>query len=144
MTRRCLHQDEEKLRQAGQRLTPQRRLILEIMQDSHGHVTVDDVVREAVKRSHDVSVASVYRILAWLTEHEIICVTDLGERDLEYEYLGNPRHHHLVCQTCGDQIEVPFELMEPVVSELRGEYGFEARIDHQAIFGICQRCQAAS
>ncbi len=136
--------DIEKLRLAQQRLTPQRRLVLEVMQKSSGHVSVDDVMREVSVHDPDINIATVYRILGWLTEHEIICVTDMGDRDLSYEYLGNHRHHHLVCQQCGVQREVPFDLMSPVITELSNRYGFEARIDHQAIFGTCQACQEAA
>lgn len=142
-TPQYLKHDEDALRRRGQRLTPQRRLVLEIMQATHGHMTVDDVVRETRQRNDTVSVASVYRILAWLAEHELISVTDVGERDLVYEYLGHGRHHHLVCTRCGVQTEVPFDLLTPLVAELRDLYGFEARLDHQAIFGRCQHCGPA-
>ena len=114
------------------------------MQESHGHVSVEDVMSRAALRGPDVNLTTVYRILAWLTEHQIICVTDMGDRDLAYEYLGNPRHHHLVCQQCGSQTEVPLELMSPLVEEVRAKFDFDARIDHQAIFGTCRTCQATS
>lgn len=133
--------DEEKLRSQGQRLTPQRRLVLEIMRGSHGHLTVDDVVNAAALQDHDVSVASVYRILAWLTDHEIVCITDVGGRDLTYEYLGNTRHHHLICQQCGTETEIPFNIIDPTIANIRTQFGFEPRIDHQAIFGTCRNCQ---
>lgn len=136
--------DINKLKSAGQRLTPQRRMVLEAMQNSHGHVSVDNIMTEVSKHNPDINPATVYRILGWLTEHEIICVTDMGNRDLAYEYLGHPRHHHLVCQQCGEETEVPFDLMDSVVEEVRTRYGFEPRIDHQAIFGTCKACRTAS
>jgi len=136
--------DEDVLRRQGQRLTPQRRMILDIMRRAHGHMTVDDVVREAGRRHQAINVATTYRILAWLTEHELVCVTDTGGRDHTYEYLGTNRHHHLICQQCGSEVEVPYDLMTPVIEALRKDYGFEPRVDHQAIFGTCQECQAVS
>lgn len=132
---------EDLVRSRGQRITPQRRLVLEIMQNSHGHLTVEDVVAEATRRNHEVSIASVYRILGWLTDHHVVCVTDTGGRDLAYEYLGNRRHHHLICQTCGEETEIPYSIIDPMVTTIRTEYGFEPRIDHQAIFGTCSSCQ---
>lgn len=144
MALRNTKDDETELREAGQRLTPQRRLILEVMRNLHGHVSVEDVMQEATRHDSSVSLATVYRILSWLTDHEIVCVTDMGGRDLAYEYLGHPRHHHLVCQQCGGQEEVPFEVMEPVIQQLRQSFGFEARIDHQAIFGTCRDCRPDS
>lgn len=136
-----LNRDEAALRRRGERLTPQRRMVLEIMQQSHGHVTADWVVQQAKERSGNVSLASIYRILAWLTEHELMSVTDVGSPDLVYEYLGSGRHHHLICQQCGHETEVPFDLITPLTSTIREQYGFEARIDHQAIFGTCRQCR---
>lgn len=134
-------QDEEMLRCRGQRLTSQRRTVLEIMQRSHGHVTAENVAHEARADRAAVSLASVYRILEWLTEHELVSVTDTGGSDLVYEYLGAGRHHHLICQRCGTETEAPYELILPMAQEIRARYGFEPRIDHQAIFGVCRRCQ---
>jgi len=107
-------------------------------------MTVEDVMREARLRQKQVSVASIYRILNWLTEYNLVCVTDMGDADLAFEYLGAGRHHHLICQQCGTQIEVPYDLMAPVIDDLRRRYEFEPRIDHQAIFGTCRDCRTAS
>lgn len=132
--------DEQKLREAGQRLTSPRRTVLQIMQESHGHIGAEKVAELAMRADPSINVATVYRILSWLTEQEIICVTDMGTREHLYEYLGHPRHHHLVCNHCGTHREIPFDLMDPITAALRERYGFEARIDHQAFFGTCSQC----
>lgn len=135
--------DEETLRERGQRLTPQRRAVLSVMQQSKGHLTMDDVSSRLVDQGDDIAPASVYRILAWLTEQGIVSITDVGGRDVVYEYLGNGLHHHLICQQCGMEHEVPFSLIQPVITTIRERYSFESRIDHLAIFGTCQQCQVS-
>lgn len=140
------HADVEALRRHGQRLTPQRRAVLSVMQNSHGHVTASDVVEAVESLDHgaaSVSLASVYRVLAWLVEHDIISVTDVGERDLVYEYLGHGRHHHLICRQCGGTASLPDSIFTNVIDEIYARYGFEARMEHQAVFGTCHTCGAA-
>ena len=133
--------DEDALRRRGQRLTPQRRMVLSIMRDTHGHVTVDHVMDEVAKLGDQVSLASVYRILGWLADQDLVSITNVGERDLVYEYLGHGRHHHLICRQCGMATDVPSSIFAPVVEEILKQYGFEARMEHQAIFGFCEDCQ---
>lgn len=133
--------DERMLRKRGERLTRQRRQVLAIMRATQGHITAEDVLRKALAQDADVSIASVYRILGWLTDHGLICVTDTGSQDLVYEYLGSNRHHHLICQICGEETEVPFDLMDSLIGAIRDRYDFEPRIDHQAIFGTCCACR---
>lgn len=133
--------DTALLRSHGQRLTPQRLLVLEIMQRSHGHVTVETVVQHAKERGDQLSVASAYRILAWLREQALVSMTDVGTGSHVFEYLGHGEHHHLVCQRCDRQIDLPFDVLAPLVETLRADYGFEAHITHQAILGICRECR---
>lgn len=142
MAHRAISHDEELLRERGERLTPQRRAVLKVMQDSHGHLSMEDVDSRLREQGDDIATASVYRILAWLTEQELVCITDVGARDVVYEYLGNRRHHHLICSQCGSEQEVPFGLISPVTNSVYKNYGFEARIDHLAIFGTCRECAA--
>lgn len=134
--------DEEVLRASGQRLTPQRRIVLDVMQRAEGHVDADHVEREAHKSDPRISTASIYRILAWLSDQGLVSVTDIGGRDHVYEYLGRGRHHHLVCRQCGTQTEVPFDFLAPLIDRVRQTYGFEVHVDHQAIFGTCGQCNS--
>ncbi len=124
-------------------MTPQRLAVLEVMQKSRGHVTVEYVMQQTAELGHSVSIASTYRILSWLREHGLVSITDVGERDMVFEYLGHGRHHHLICWRCETQIDVPYDLLTPLIETIREQYGFEARIEHQAVFGLCRKCVSA-
>ena len=139
-----LSKDVEQLRNRGQRMTPQRLAVLEVMQSSRGHVTVEYVMQQTDELGHSVSIASTYRILSWLREHGLVSITDVGERDMVFEYLGHGRHHHLICWKCETQIDVPYDLFTPLIGSIRDLYGFEARIEHQAVFGLCHKCASGS
>lgn len=134
--------DEDFLRSKGQRLTGPRKLVLDYMRSMGGHVTVDQLVQEATRRGEKLSVASAYRIVAWLTEQGLCSVTDIGNRDLVYEYLGTGRHHHLICTNCKQEFEMRYEITNPLIESIQEEYGFKTRVDHIVLFGTCARCQA--
>lgn len=127
----------------GERLTPQRLLVLETIQGGAGHLTAEAIYERARARYPYINRATIYRTLGWLKEQGLICETDFGGGHAEYEYRGAHRHHHLVCQHCGHRQELADELVAPLATALRERYGFAAHLEHLAIFGLCRECQAA-
>ena len=130
------------LRAHGERLTPQRLLVLEALKDSAAHLSAEAGHDLLSARYPYINRATIYRILTWLKEQGLICVTDLGHGQMEYQFLGARRHHHLACLRCSEQQEFPDDLVAPLASRLREAYGFAPRLDHLAIFGLCRTCQA--
>lgn len=133
--------DEDFLRSKGQRLTDPRKQVLDYMRSMGGHVTVDQLVKEAERRGEKLSVASAYRIAGWLTEQGLCSVLDIGNRDLVYEYLGTEKHHHLVCSSCRTQFVMRYEITDQLVEAIKEEYQFETRMDHIVLFGTCANCR---
>jgi Fur family ferric uptake transcriptional regulator len=131
----------EDLRQQGYRLTPQREMVLEAVHESQGHVSAEEIYAKVQARNPCVSISTVYRTLELLKQLHIVCEIDLGDGRVCYEQAGERRHHHLVCQQCGEVLKVDDEVLAPLRETLRQEYGFEADLDHLAIFGCCRRCQ---
>lgn len=128
----------------GERLTPQRLLVLEAVRDEGEHRTAVEILARVRARYPYVNQATIYRSLAWLRDQGLVSETDLGGGQAEYEYLGPARHHHLVCLGCGARREFPDAIVAPLAAMLREEYGFSPRIDHLAVFGLCRACQMAS
>lgn len=131
----------ETLHARGERLTPQRLLVLETVRQDHGHLTAETIYERVVARYPYINRATIYRTLTWLTEQGLVCVTDLGAGQAEYQYLAPVHHHHLVCLKCGQQQEFPDALVAPLAGAIRERYGFAPRLDHLAVFGLCQQCQ---
>ena len=128
------------LRARGERLTPQRLMVLEAIQGC-GHQTAE-MIYERVRAVYPyVNIATIYRSLAWLREQGLIAETDLGAGQVEYEYIGEHRHHHLVCLKCGHREELADDVVEPLAALVRERYGFEPRLDHLAVFGTCRGCR---
>jgi len=131
----------ETLHARGERLTPQRLLVLETVRQDGGHLTAETIHARVAARYPYINRATIYRTLTWLTEQGLICVTDLGAGKEEYQYLTREHHHHLVCLTCGERQEFPDALVAPLAVVIREQYGFAPRLDHLAVFGLCRRCQ---
>src|SRR3954452_12430977 len=85
------------LRTADQRATPQRLMILSILQDADHHLTADDVFQRLGPVSSALNRSTVYRTLERFRDAGIVSETDLGGGVRVYELLANHRHHHLIC-----------------------------------------------
>ncbi|MFQ6014005.1 MAG: Fur family transcriptional regulator [Anaerolineae bacterium] len=131
----------EVLREWGLRLTPQRLMILEVIEESEGHISAEEIYERVRQEYPYLDISTVYRTLELLKELHLVTETDLGNGYAQYELLAKGRHHHMVCRRCGSTLSLDHRFLEPLHEALLGEYGFKADIDHFAIFGICATCR---
>jgi Fur family ferric uptake transcriptional regulator len=132
------------LRAAGQKVTPQRMLILGCVRHAEGHLTASQILQD-VRRSYPyIDASTVYRTLASAKELRLVSETNLGSGDNLFEWLGAHRHHHLICRSCGAVSELAEEHMDALSSTLEHETGFKPDLDHIAIFGTCRACSEAA
>jgi Fur family transcriptional regulator, ferric uptake regulator len=131
------------LRSAGQKVTPQRMLILGCVRHAGGHVTASQIL-EDVRRSYPyIDASTVYRTLASAKEMRLVSETNLGVGDTLFEWTGGGnRHHHLICRVCGAVTDLEEHHLDVLSRALEKETGFEADLDHIAIPGVCQVCRA--
>ena len=91
----------------GQRLTTERRIIVEEIFADHEHFDVDRVVGRLTQRNDGrrVSRSTVYRAIAMLEEAGLIRkIARADGRDLyEHDY-GYPQHDHLICRKTGTHV----------------------------------------
>jgi Fur family ferric uptake transcriptional regulator len=133
----------ESLRQEGYRLTPQRMMILGIINDSVSHISAEEIHKKVCERYPFVNISTIYRTLNLLKKLRVISETDLGEGYVRYELLERERHHHMICRACGETFAFEHDFLKPLQLRLLNKYGFAADLDHFAIFGLCQRCRLA-
>ncbi len=131
----------QRLAASGVRLTPQRFMVLEVLESQPGHRTAEHVLAGVQARYPYVNKTTVYRTLELLTSLGLVAMTDTGAGRTEYELLESP-HHHLICKDCGRQIELPDATLNPLRALIEREHGFRPCFDHFALFGVCRDCQA--
>jgi Fur family ferric uptake transcriptional regulator len=129
------------LRKQGLRMTPQRRLIAEAVASLDSPITAERVHRYVVLQFPDVHLTTVYRTLETLEEVGLLRHTHIHGGVAHYHLADQPVHQHLVCEGCGGEEELDPEVLEPLASELRMQYGFIAALGHTAIVGRCRNCQ---
>jgi len=132
------------LRSAGQKVTPQRMLILSCVRHAQGHLTAGQILEE-VRRSYPfIDASTVYRTLASAKDLRLVSETNLGAGDNLYEWSGTDHHHHMICRGCGQLYSLEERHLESLVATLERETGFHADLHHLAIFGLCANCARAA
>jgi Fur family ferric uptake transcriptional regulator len=129
------------LRAADQRATPQRLMILAILQQADNHLTADEVYQRLGPMSSALNRSTVYRTLERFRDAGIVSETDLGGGVRVFELLAMHRHHHLICHRCNGMIEMDDDAVEAMRAAIRVRYGFEPQVDHLAIWGVCAACR---
>ena len=140
----CESETASVLRAAGQKVTPQRMLILSCARHAEGHITAPRII-EVVRYSYPyIDASTVYRTLASAKELGLVSETRIGGGDSLFEWIGGNRHHHLVCRVCGSVSSLEEHHLDALTATLKRATGFEADLDHIAIHGICKDCAAKS
>jgi len=131
----------ERLRELGYRLTPQRQLILSALQGSDDHISAEEIYVQVHAKYPNVNISTVYRNLDLLKSLYLVTETDMGEGRVRYHFGEKGHHHHLICESCGATTEADESMFLPLKSSLFDAYGFQANISHLAIFGRCTKCR---
>ncbi|MEU1040748.1 Fur family transcriptional regulator [Streptomyces sp. NPDC005551] len=91
----------ERLRGRGWRMTSQRRVVAEVLDGDHVHLTADEVHARAVRRLPEISRATVYNALGELVSLGEVVEVSTDGRAKRYDPNARHPHHHLVCSGCG-------------------------------------------
>jgi len=131
----------ESVREHGRRLTPQRRLVLEILNGSQDHLDAESIYLQAKQRDEHISLATVYRSLALLKEIGLIVEHSLGEDHAHFETAQPSPHYHFTCEKCGRVFEFNAPEIEEILRTLHLEKEVEINEVHFFITGVCRSCQ---
>jgi Fur family ferric uptake transcriptional regulator len=131
------------LRARGQRMTPQRQLILEAVQSIDGHISAEAVHSRVAAQFPQVNISTVYRTLELLQELGLVTHTHFDDGIAKYHRAEEGLHQHLACRDCGFEKELDLAILQPLARQLEREYGFELDLSHFALVGRCRACAAA-
>lgn len=130
---------QDELRARGYRLTPQRQLVLEAVQDLE-HATPDEILAHVRDRASGVNISTIYRTLELLEEIGLVTHTHLSHGAPTYHSSAVPKHVHLVCRSCKSVYDIDPEVVQPLVTRLQEDEGFDTDVAHLTIFGLCRKC----
>ncbi|MFG2908885.1 Fur family transcriptional regulator [Kitasatospora sp. NPDC048286] len=130
----------ERLRGRGWRLTSQRRVVAEVLDGEHVHLTADEVHARAAERLPEISRATVYNTLGELvTLGEVVEVATDG-RAKRYDPNAHRPHQHLICTGCGAirDVQPQGNPLADLPAEQR--FGFAVSQAEVTYRGLCPTC----
>ncbi|MFC1969042.1 Fur family transcriptional regulator [Chloroflexota bacterium] len=131
----------DKLKNLGYRLTPQRLMIVSAIENSHDHISAEEIYSQVVAKYPNVNISTIYRTLELLEQLGLVTETDLGGGRVRYHPADKGHHHHLICQECGAVIDLDEATLSPLRTALLRQYNFTADLRHLGIFGHCKKCR---
>lgn len=133
----------EYVKDKGLRMTPQRKLILDVFLDSEGHLASEELYAAVKAKDPSVGQATVYRTLRLLSDCGLASELRLGDGVTRYEPgYGNSHHDHLVCESCGSTVEIVDNRIEQLQEELAQGNDFVLTGHRMILFGLCGACRA--
>ncbi|CAM5283814.1 Transcriptional repressor OS=Streptomyces tendae OX=1932 GN=GUR47_06585 PE=3 SV=1 [Streptomyces tendae] len=131
-----------RLRERGWRLTAQRRVVAEVLDGDHIHLTADEVHARAAERLPEISRATVYNTLRELVQRGEVLEVSTDGRAKRYDPNAHRPHHHLLCARCGAMRDVrptgdPLADLPPSQA-----FGFTVSEVEVTYRGICPYCAA--
>jgi Fur family transcriptional regulator, ferric uptake regulator len=133
-----------RLRRVGQRLTPRRRSLLDILRAAVHPLTIHEIL----ERGSELAMSSAYRNLTVLEHAGVVnrVITNEGFGRYELAEELTQHHHHVVCSSCGlvrDLLsDVDAERLLRVAMRRATEQGFTPATHRLDIVGICADCAA--
>ncbi|MFE6871850.1 Fur family transcriptional regulator [Kitasatospora sp. NPDC057692] len=134
----------ERLRGRGWRLTSQRRVVAEVLDGEHVHLTADEVHARAVERLPEISRATVYNTLGELVGLGEVLEVATDGRAKRYDPNAHHAHQHLVCYGCGAIRDVHPQ-GDPLAALPDAErFGFTLSGAEITYRGLCPDCAVAT
>jgi Fur family ferric uptake transcriptional regulator len=131
------------MRIRGLRWTPQRRLILDVLADTEGHIASSEIVERCRARDPETTPSTVYRTLDVLEDLGYVHHSHGADGREEFHVLPSSEHAHLQCEGCGRSWEVEPSETSAFVRRLERSRGFRVDVGHLTIAGRCEDCAGA-
>jgi len=125
-----------------QRMTRQRKVLLETLRRMKTHPTADELFQEVRNDLPRISLGTVYRNLDMLSEMNLIRKLEYGGGKMRFD--GDKReHYHIRCVKCGRIEDIPVSEIGRIDCVPNGLAGYVV-IDYSLhINGICPMCDEA-
>ena len=130
----------ERMQARGLRLTSQRRVVAELLEQAEEHLDAESLYLEARRRDPSIHRATVYRTLPLLTESGLVHEMDFGKDYKIYDpnYADHPNHNHIICDDCDKIVEFESDRLDQLENEISNELGFKVKSQQLRINASCE------
>ncbi|MEA5039288.1 MAG: transcriptional repressor [Clostridiaceae bacterium] len=117
-------------------MTKQRSLILQVLRDSHKHLTAAEICELARQTIPTLAVGTVYRNLNLLADQgQVLRVRTAGSSD-RFDAAPAP-HEHLICTRCGKLTDVDLPDLRQLLTRRAGTQIIDYRLE---LYHVCPAC----
>ncbi|MCR8826746.1 Fur family transcriptional regulator [Pseudosulfitobacter koreensis] len=120
----------------GLRVTGQRRVIAQVLQDSEDHPDVEQLYARASAIDAGISIATVYRTVKLFEEAGILDKLEFGDGRARYEDAERDHHDHLIDMNSGEVIEFVDDEIEELQERIAAKLGYKLRGHRLELYGV--------
>lgn len=126
--------------QPATKRSKQRDAIIAFLMTRKDHPTADTIYMNIKKQFPNISLGTVYRNLALLSERGDILKLSYDNGADRYDASVEP-HYHFICKECGEVIDIEMESFDQKVIEKANQY-FPGKITESVTYfrGTCEKC----
>ncbi len=126
----------ERCEAKGLRMTEQRRVIAQVLEESDDHPDAEVLYARACAVDPKISLATVYRTLKLFDESGILDKLEFGDGRARYEDAERAHHDHLIDLTTGEVIEFVDPEIEALQEKIAKRLGYRLKGHRLELFGI--------
>jgi len=121
-------------------LTPQRRVVLEVIRKSQAHPTASEVFDGARAMLPSISYATVYNSLRFLRDAGLVREITFGNGSSRYDGILE-RHDHAICEKCGHMVDFSLPETAALKTKAAQKSHFKPLAVHLTLVGLCPDCK---
>lgn len=120
----------------GLRMTGQRRIIAQVLDDAKDHPDTEEIYIRASKIDAGISLATVYRTVKLFEEVNILERLEFGDGRARYEDAGRDHHDHMFDLKTGEVIEFVDPEIEILQERVAKRLGYRLMGHKMELFGV--------
>jgi Fur family ferric uptake transcriptional regulator len=135
---------KDSLKQRGVRLTRQRQILLDLIDQSGQHLDAERLFQLGREKDPKLNRVTVYRTLKLLKAGGLVDELDLMHHEGDqhyYETRLKQEHAHVICLRCGRIEEFFGDLLQKMREQIHRHFGFEIVLMRTEVGGYCAHCQ---
>ncbi|GAB3063811.1 Fur family transcriptional regulator [Virgibacillus ainsalahensis] len=129
-----------KLEEIGYRRTPQREAVIKYLSYTDTHPSADEIHRELEKEFPNLSLATIYNNLHFLTNKGVIKELYCGNESSRFDF-NTTDHYHIMCESCRKIEDFKYPLFYEVEAFAEEFYEYNIKFHSLELYGICKDCQ---
>jgi len=126
----------ERCEAKGLRITGQRRIIADVLQESDDHPDVEELYSRASAQDNNISIATVYRTVKLFEESGILEKVEFGDGRARYEDAEREHHDHLIDMNSGEVIEFVDPEIEALQEKIAERLGYRLKGHKLELYGV--------